>query len=88
MRIPRGLVSFSLLSCPRTVTQWVRCTNKHRQIGLTEIEARGSFLLRSAIFLILKIGLPNIDSPPIALRKIPGDWGLFAEMHIASHKGR
>ena len=30
-----------------------------------------------AIFLILKIGSPNIDSPVIALRKITGDWGLF-----------
>ena len=44
------------------------------------IDAIGTSLIRLDIFLILKIGLLNIDSPPVALRKIAGDWGLFAGM--------
>ncbi len=39
------------------------------------VVARGGF---AAIFFILKAGLLNIDFRPVALRKIPGAWGLFA----------
>jgi hypothetical protein len=49
---------------------------------LTQIDAIRTDSACSAIFSILKIDLLNIDSPPIALRKVVGDWGLFAgELH-------
>ena len=69
---------FYLLASLRTVTRWDRCTIELPGIVLPLIDAIGTSLIRLDIFLILKIGLLNIDSPPVALRKIEGDWGLFA----------
>jgi hypothetical protein len=38
-----------------------------------------------AIFWILKIGSPNIDSPPIALRKITGRLGITRWNAVSRH---
>jgi hypothetical protein len=45
-----------------------------------QIDANRTGSASSTIFSILKIDLLNIDSPAIALRKIAGDWKLFAEV--------
>jgi hypothetical protein len=52
------------------------------------IDAIGTSPIRLDIFLILKIGSLNIDSPLIALQKsqVIGDYSL--EYRVASQKGR
>jgi hypothetical protein len=47
---------------------------------VTQIDAAMALRGCPDIFCILKIGSPNIDFHLIALRKITGDWGLFAGM--------
>ena len=77
-----------LLASLGTVFRWDRCTIELPRIVLPLIDAIGTSPIRLDIFLILKIGSLNINSPLIALRKITGDWGLFAGRGVASHKRR
>jgi hypothetical protein len=82
------LSRFYLLASLRTVTRWDRWTIELPGIVLPLIDAIGTSPIRLDIFLILKIGSLNIDSPLIALQKsqMIGDYSL--EYRVASQKGR